>query len=58
MKATAQNICAGLLWCGAIGLCVTGHGAFLGLWATAFLVGASLSSPNIPVSSAGANTET
>ena len=49
MKATAQNICAGLLWCGAIGLCVTGHGAFLGLWATAFLVGASLSSPNTKV---------
>ena len=49
MKAPAQNLCAGLIWCGVIGLCVTSHVAFLGLWAAALVVGASLSSSNTPV---------
>ena len=54
MKAPAQNLCAGLLWCGVIGLCVTSHVAFLGLWAAALVVGASLSSSNNPVRHEGA----
>ena len=37
MTTTSESVCAVLLWCGVIGLCITAHPAFLGAWAVALL---------------------
>ena len=37
MTPISESVCAVLLWCGVIGLCITAHPAFLGAWAVALL---------------------